>query len=88
MNQLPRRFRITHPFHPRFGEQLELLRYRRSWGHESIDGQRPDGELVTVPVGWTDAGPEDPWVVMAEGRSWYRVEDLLRLVALVEETEP
>jgi len=51
VNQLPRPFRITHPFHPRFGEELELLRYLRSWGYESIDGQRPDGELVTVPVG-------------------------------------
>jgi hypothetical protein len=32
VGQLRERFRITHPFHPRRGEEFELIRYHRSWG--------------------------------------------------------
>jgi hypothetical protein len=88
VDQLQRCFRITHPFHPRRGESFDLIRYRRSWGHESVDGKGRGGVLVTAPLAWTDVAPEDPFVAMAKGRSWFRVEDLLRLVALLEGVEP
>jgi hypothetical protein len=36
-----------------------------------------------VPARWTDVAPEDPFVVTAAGRSYFRMDDLRELVALV-----
>ncbi len=85
MDRLQRRFRVTHPFHPRSGETFALVGYRRSWGHESVDGVDPEGKVFTVPMAWTDAADEDPFRVLSGGRSHGRVEELLRLAHLLEE---
>jgi hypothetical protein len=85
LSSLRGRFRITHPFHPRAGEAFDLIRYARSWRREIVEGQGKRGDVIWLPVAWTDAGPEDPFLVMSKGRSWFRVEDLVRLVALIEE---
>jgi hypothetical protein len=45
--------------------------------------ERPDGTLCSVPVGWTDAGPPDPYLSLGRGRSHFRVDDLLALADLV-----
>lgn len=85
MNQLKRRVRIVHPFHPRVGEELELLEYRRSWGHECVDCIDAQGQRVSIPVDWTDAAAtEDPFSTVSAGRCYLRVDDLLALVDLVE----
>lgn len=49
-----------------------------------MEGRRSGGEVLWFPLGWTDAVPEDPFVVVSKGRSWFRVDDLVRLVALIE----
>jgi hypothetical protein len=85
VSQLRGRFCITHPFHPFCGEPFDLIRYRRSWGHESVDGRGADGRRITVPLSWTDAGAADPFIALAAGRSLFRVEDLLRLARRLEE---
>jgi hypothetical protein len=85
VDQLRRRFRVIHPFHPARGLELELVRYRRSWGRESVDGWRPGGNVMTVPLAWTDACAPDPFAVVSGGRSYFRVEDLVGLVRLVAE---
>jgi len=36
-------------------------------------------------VGWTDAAEPDVFVIMAEGRSPFRVDDLVELARLVEQ---
>jgi len=43
------------------------------------------GFLVGLPAEWTDAEPPDPFVVLSAGRSYFRAEDLVRLVRLVAE---
>ena len=86
MSQLQERFRITHPFHPRRGEEFELIRYHRSWGQvESVEGRGGAGERINLPLSWTDAGAEDPFLAVAKGRSYFRVDDLLRLSTLLEQ---
>ena len=86
MSQLRERFRITHPFHPRHGEEFELIRYHRSWGQgESVEGRGAAGERINLPLSWTDAGAEDPFLAVANGRSYFRVDDLLRLATLLEQ---
>ena len=86
MDELNRRVRITHPFHPLHGQQFDLLTYRRSWGRlESVDLQDDHGRVFAIPLAWTDVCEPDPFVVIAAGRSFFRVEDLVRLLELVEE---
>ena len=84
MDQLKHKVRITHPFHPLYGKQYGLIRYRRSWGRPSIDLHDDRERIITVPIAWTDASEPDPFVVVSSGRSDFRVEDLLRLVRLIE----
>jgi len=84
VNRLKRKVRITHPFHPLYSKQYGLVGYRRSWGHECVDLHDDQERLITVPIGWTDAAEPDPFVVVSAGRSNFRVEDLIRLVHLIE----
>jgi hypothetical protein len=83
VDELKRCVRVTHPFHPRFGEELELLDYRGSFGHERVDCTDAQGRLVSVPLGWTDACGVDPFVSVSAGRAFLRTEDLLGLVDLL-----
>lgn len=76
---------MTHPFHPLSGEVLDLFRYRRSQRSEWVDATGRDGRVVSLPLAWTDAaGEDDPFLVFSAGRSYFRVEDLLRLATLVD----
>jgi hypothetical protein len=87
--ELKDRFRITHPFHPRSGQQFHLLGYRRSWGREVVDGQDAGGQIISIPLPWTDAAQDsDPFVVTAAGRSYFRPQDLLELATLIERIVP
>lgn len=84
MAELKRRVRITHPFHPLFGEEFELLDYRGSFGQERVECMDARDRLITVPLVWTDACGVDPFVAISAGRSFLRAEDLLRLADMLE----
>jgi len=45
-----------------------------------------DGEgcVRSLPTAWTTVATADPFVVLSAGRSFFRVDDLLSLVSLVE----
>jgi hypothetical protein len=47
-----------------------------------------DGTLTSVPTAWTDIAEPDVFVVVAAGRSPFRVDDLLVLAELVEAVRP
>lgn len=53
VNQLQRRFTITHPFHPLYQRQFELLSYRKSWGRQFIEFQYANGKTGAIPLAWT-----------------------------------
>jgi hypothetical protein len=85
---LPESFKVTHTFHPRYGEEFELVQYRRSWGQRGrVEGRDRTGERVSFPLAWTDAAEQDLFVVVARGRSYFRVDDLLRLADLLADLE-
>jgi hypothetical protein len=75
--------RVTHPFHPRFGQELAVAFRRCNWGEDRVFYRDCQGHLASLPAGWTSVVPEDPVVVMAGGRAHFRVTDLLELAALV-----
>ena len=84
VSQLPQKVRITHPFHPLYNKDYGLVGYRRSWGHECVDLHDEHDQLITIPLAWTDAAAPDPFVVKASGRSYFRTEDLIRLVHFID----
>jgi len=57
------------------------------WGEERVTVEHPDGSLRSVSISWTDVRPADPYLSLGGGRSRFRVEDLLALVAMVRELE-
>jgi hypothetical protein len=44
--------------------------------------------LFSLPAGWTDVDPPDPYVAIAAGRSVFRVADLVELAALIDHLLP
>jgi len=77
--------RITHPFHPRCGQEIAVVERRHNWGEDRVFYRDRHGHLASLPARWTSVDAEDPFVVVAAGRSRWRGEDLLALAALVRE---
>ena len=84
VNQLKRHFAVTHPFHPLYQRQFVLLSYRKSWGREFIDFPYDNGKTGAIPLAWTDADQADPFLAISQGRSVFRVPELLQLVELID----
>jgi hypothetical protein len=80
--------RVTHPFHPLFGRVLDAVERRHNWAEDRVFFVGDDGQLRSVPAGWTDIDPPDPFVVIADGRSPFRAGDLVALAELLEGIRP
>ena len=78
-----RRFRVTHPFHPLFGRDYDLVQYRHFWGEDRVVYVDETGEARSMPARWTSTVAEDPAVVVSAGRAHFRVTDLVELAKLV-----
>jgi hypothetical protein len=81
-------FTVTHPFHPLHGQTFELLTYRFNWGEDRVMFVGSNGRTRSLPVGWTNVAPVDPFISVANGRALFRFEDLLALMALVRDLQP
>ena len=75
--------RVTHPFHPLFGQTLDVVVHRHSWGEDRVYYRDSRGLLTSLPAGWTSLVREDAFIAVAAGRSRVRVQDLVDLTALV-----
>jgi hypothetical protein len=82
LSALPR-VRVTHPFHPWAGRELEFVKRRHNWRADRVYVRDDAGVLASLPAEWTDAVPEDPFVVVASGRAPFHLEGLLALAELV-----
>lgn len=78
---------MTHPFHPLHGQQFEMIEYYQCWGENRVFFLDSSGQLERLPASWTDVIGEDLFVTVAAGRSPLRVEDLLRLVDLLDQLQ-
>ena len=78
-----RRFRVTHPFHPRFGSEFDLISYNHCWGEDRVFYVDETEQIRSLPARWTSAVADDPFVVLSAGRSHFRVADLVELASLV-----
>ncbi len=84
MRRPPQKFRVIHPFHPLRGRQFELVSYGHTWGEHRVYFHDRQGRVVALPASWTDALATDPFVEVAAGRCYFRLEDLVKLSDLVE----
>ena len=75
--------RITHPFHPLLGQEIDFVDRQQRWGEDRVLYRDPDGYLLSLPARWTTVEAGDPFVIVAAGRSPFRAADLIDLAALV-----
>lgn len=78
-------FEITHPFHPQRGTQWVLVTRKGNWGEDRVMYYDRQGRLRSLRTSWTSLADQDLFSQAAQGRSWFRVDDLLQLAALLEQ---
>ena len=78
-------FTITHPFHPLFQKEYEAVDVRRTWGLTRVYYYNEQNKLTTLPLSWTSLQDPDPFVTYSEGRSSFRIQDLIELVSILTE---
>ena len=78
---------MVHPFHPLYQRKFRLVNYRFNWGEDRVYFHDEGGRLSSLPAAWTSVVPPDPFVVMANGRSAFRVQDLLELAAVLKQLD-
>jgi uncharacterized CHY-type Zn-finger protein len=74
VNHLKQKIRITHPFHPFYNQEFDLVAYRKSWRRKYVDCHDQHQQLLSIPLDWTDAAEADPFVVLASRRAYFRLE--------------
>ena len=77
-------FEVIHPHHPLRGQKFKLVTYRHNWGEDRVYFHDAEGRLSSLPACWTTVPVEDPFVAVAGGRCFFRYQDLIQLVELVE----
>jgi len=70
-----------------YGQQFEIFNYRHNWGEYRVTFYDTPDHVQTLPAAWTSIVPSDPSVVLAAGRSAFRVIDLLMLAHLIDRIE-
>jgi hypothetical protein len=81
-------FRVTHPFHPLFGQELTALCRRRIDGDDFLFFQNAESHNNGISVHWTNLNPPNPYIVISDGRSLFRPQELLELVQLLKDLKP
>jgi hypothetical protein len=77
------RVRVTHPFHPLFDRELEIVDRRHFQDEEYVYVDIGNSEVARLPEVWTSLGPADPFIAISAGRSIFLVKDLVRLSRLI-----
>lgn len=75
--------RVTHAFHPLFGQELEFVKRRRNWRADRVYVVTGTGEMLSLPAEWTDVVVVDPFVVVADGRAPFGIRELVELSEIV-----
>ena len=81
------KFRVTHPFHPLYGREYEIIKYKRIQGRDRVFFHQKDGSIGSLPLAWCDLRPLDPYLDIEGKHSPFRVEDLLKLSDIIKEVK-
>ena len=63
------------------------MTFRQNWG-DRVWFYDNEGRLQSVPTSWTDAAPMSAFIVVAAGRSLFRLADLLELAQRIRVSGP
>jgi len=58
---------------------------KKNWGEDRVMFFDEEGHLRSLLASWTNVDEPDAFSTAAMGRSWLRMDDLVRLRALVDE---
>jgi hypothetical protein len=61
-----------------------MVTYRNNWGEDRVYFHNSAGCLSSIPAWWTTVVAPDPFVAVAGSRCFFRYEDLIQLVELME----
>lgn len=76
--------RVTHPFHPLSGHEIELICRRLHWGDDRIAYYNEAGRLCWISADLTDVDPLDNFRCIAAGAATFHLIDLLALCTLLD----
>ena len=76
--------RVTHRFHPLYDCDFEFVAHRQNWGEDRVHLHDENGVLFSLPAGWTDIVPADPFAVIADGRCPFTAGGLLALAGMID----
>jgi hypothetical protein len=62
-----------------------LATRKQNWGEDRVTFFDEGGRLRSLPASWTNVDEADAFTRAAAGRSWLRLDDLVRLRVLVDE---
>jgi Family of unknown function (DUF5372) len=62
-----------------------LATRQQNWGEDRVMFFDTQGRLRSMLTSWTSLAGDDAFSRAAAGRSWFRIDDLLQLTALLEE---
>ena len=75
---------VTHPFHPWRGRTV-VVRNRMTVGQVPLVRIAEGPDFVRgLPLSWTSERVVDAFEQASAGRSWFRIDDLVALAALIE----
>ena len=66
---------------------LELAAQAREWGEDRVYYRDPSGRMRFLPACWTSLTTPDPFVLIAKGRAYFRLVDLIRLQDRLKELQ-
>ncbi len=81
-------FKVTHPFHPLFGQEFNILFHRCIYGEDFLFFQNAENHNNNISAHWTSLKPPNPYVEISDGRSLFRPRDLLELVQFAKDIKP
>ena len=64
-----------------------LTTRKQNWGEDRVTFFDEDQVLRSLLASWTDVDEPDAFSRAADGRSWLRADDLVRLRALIDEIQ-
>ena len=79
------KFRVTHPFHPLYGQEYEIIECKQIQARDRVFFNQKDGSKGSLPLAWCDLRPPDPYLDIEGKHSPFRVEDLLKLSDIIKE---
>jgi Family of unknown function (DUF5372) len=82
-NHSKQTFSVTHPFHPLYLQEFDLVVRRYNWGEDRAYYHDAQNDLQSILTRYTSLKAKDPFVCIAQDRAFFRTMDLLHLLDLI-----